>query len=179
LYRKIILERYNEYNKLIAIAFKENGLYKIRSYIVNKESNVTINQRLSEKEKFHRILGHVNFKYLDTMCKDKLVEGLPSKLESEFLKRGTCIQNKMHNLKFENQRERANDLLHIIHTDSNGPQNTTGNNGEKYFLTFIDDYSKAARIYTIKSKTEVYSFIEFINTIENITGKKIKKLTLG
>jgi len=28
---------YNEYNKLIAIVFKENGLYKIRSYIGNKE----------------------------------------------------------------------------------------------------------------------------------------------
>jgi len=65
---------YNEYNKLMAIAFKENGLYKIRGYVVNKESNVTINQRLTEKEKFHRVLGHVNFKYLDTMCKDKLVE---------------------------------------------------------------------------------------------------------
>jgi len=33
----------------------------------------------------------------------------------------------------------------------------------------IDDYSKAARMYTIKSKTEVYEcFIEFINTVENI-----------
>jgi len=112
---------------LIAIAFKENGLYKIRNYILNKESNVTINQRLTEKAKFHRILGHVNFKYLETICKDKLVEGLPIKLESEFLKCGTCIQAKVHNLKFENQRERANEC-----------------------------------------------FIEFINMIENITGKKIK-----
>jgi len=111
------------------------------------------------------------------MCRDKAVEGLPSKLESEFLKCGTCVQNKMHNLKFENQRERANDLLDIIHTDLNGPHNTTGNNGEKYFLTFIDDYSKTARMYTIKSKTEVYEcFIDFINMVENITGKKIKKL---
>jgi len=111
------------------------------------------------------------------MCKNKLIEGLPSKLESEFLKCGTCIQNKMHNLKFENQRERANDLLDIIHTDLNGPHNTTENNGEKYFLTFIDDYSKVARMYTIKSKTEVYEcFIEFINTVKNITGKKIKKV---
>jgi len=111
------------------------------------------------------------------MCKDKLVEDLPSKLESEFLKCGTCIQNKMHNLKFENQKERANDLLNIIHTELNDQHNTTGNNGEKYFLTFIDDYSKAARVYTIKSKTEVYEcFIEFINTVENITGKKIKRL---
>jgi len=138
---------YNEYNKLIAIVFQENGLYKIRGYIVNKESNVTINQRLTEKEKFHRILDHVNFKYLETMCKDKLGESLQSKLESEFLKCGTFIQNKMHNLKFENQRERANDLLDIIHTDLNGPHNMTGNNDEKYFLTFIDDYSKVARVY--------------------------------
>jgi len=85
-------------------------------------------------------------------------------------------ENKMHNLKFKNQRERANGLLDIIHTDLNGPHNTTGNNGEKYFLTFIDDCSKAARVYT-KSKTEVYEcFIEFINTVENIIGKKIKRL---
>jgi len=115
------------------------------SYVVEKESNVTINQRLTEKEIFQSILGHVNFKYLDTMCKDKLVEGLPSKLEWEFIKCGTLIQSKMHNLKFEYQRKRANDLLDIIHTDLNGPNNTAKNNGEKYFLTFIDDHSKAAR----------------------------------
>jgi len=37
--------------------------------------------------------------------------------------------------------------------------------------------SKAARVYTLKSKTEIYrGFIEFINTVENITGKKIKRL---
>jgi len=67
--------------------------------------------------------------------------------------------------------------LDIIHTDLNDPHNTTGNNGQKYFLTFIDDYSKAAKVYTIKSKTEVYEcFIDFINIVENITAKKIKKL---
>jgi len=102
---------------------------------------------------------------------------LSRELESEFLKCGTCIQNKIHNLPFKNQRNRANDLLNIVHTDLNGPHNTTGNNGENYFLTFIYDYSKAARVYTFKSKTEVNEcFVEYINTVENITGKKIKKL---
>jgi len=67
------------------------------------------------------------------MCKDKLVESLPSKLEAEYLKCGTCIQDKMHNLKFEYQRNRGNDFLDIVHTDLNGPHNMTGNNGEKYF----------------------------------------------
>jgi len=41
----------------------------------------------------------------------------------------------------------------------------------------IGDRSKAARVYTIKSKIEIYEcFIEFANTVDNITGKKIKML---
>jgi len=65
----------------------------------------------------------------------------------------------------------------MIHRDLNDPHNTAGNNGEKYFLTFIDDYSKAARVNTLNSKIEVYEcFIEYINTIDSITGKKIKRL---
>lgn len=151
----------------------------MRSYVENKESNVTIkgNGNITQKEKYHRMLGHVNFNYLDTMCKNKLVEGIPNELESEFLKCGTCIQNKMHNLPFENQRYRVKDLLEIVYTDLNGLHRTTGNNGEKYFLSFIDDYSKAARVYTLKSKTEVYEcFLEYINTVENVTGKRIKRL---
>ena len=36
---------------------------------------------MANKEKFHRILGHVNFNYLDTTCKKKLVEGMSAKFE--------------------------------------------------------------------------------------------------
>lgn len=47
----------------------------------------------------------------------------------------------------------------------------------KDFLTFIDNYGKVARVYPIRSKGEVYDcFVEFINQVENLTGKKIKKL---
>jgi len=139
---------YNEQNKLIAIAYKRNGLYKMSSFIDKKESNIIIgsSENMTLKEKY-RILGHVNFNYLNTMCKNKLVDGIPNELESEILRCGTCIQNKMHNLPFENKRTRANDFLEIIHTDLNGPHSTTGYNGKKYFLSFIDEYSKAAMVY--------------------------------
>lgn len=83
----------------------------------------------------------------------------------------------MHNLPFKNNRTKAREVLEIVHTDLNGPHSTTGLNGEKYFLSFIDDYSKASRVYTIKSKAEVYEcFLDYINTTENLTGKKIVKL---
>ncbi|CAD7079065.1 unnamed protein product [Hermetia illucens] len=37
----------------------------------------------------------------------------------------------------------------------------------------LDDYSKIARVYTIKSKAEVYDcFVQYVNECENLTGKR-------
>ena len=64
----------------------------------------------------------------------------------------------------------------IVHTGLNGPF-SEDYKGEKYFLSFIDEYSKVAKVYPIKTKNEVQNkFIEYINLVENKTGKKIKKL---
>ena len=57
------------------------------------------------------------------------------------------------------------------------PFKTTGLNGEKYFISFINDYSKIARIYCIKSKDEVFdSLVQFVNGVENLMGKRLKIL---
>ena len=143
----------------------------------SKESNLTVkNDKMTLKEKWHRTLEHVNFNYLNTMCKNHVVDGLPNEIESDYFKCATCIENKMHNISFENKRKRARDILEIVHTDLNGPY-SEDYKGEKYFLTFIGEFSKVAKVYSIKTKNEVYDkFIEYINLVENKTGKKIKKL---
>lgn len=186
---------FNKKGQLMAIAYKENDIYKMFSLIKNKESNMTESEmkcfenndrdicslkestvNMTLKEKYHKILGHVNFNYLSIICQNNLVEGIPEKLENDFLKCATCVENKMANVSFKNNRHKANDLLEIIHTDLNGPH-TTGYGGEKYFLTFIDDFSKIGKVFVIKFKSETYScFVEYINQVETMTGKKIKKL---
>ena len=86
----------------------------------------------------------------------------------------------MHNIRFENNRSRATEILQLVHTDVNGPHRNTGYDGSKYFLTFIDDFSKFTLIYTIKNKSEVYNcFPQYINLVQNLTGKKIKRLRCG
>jgi hypothetical protein len=50
----------------------------------------------------------------------------------------TCIENKMHNLLFKNNRTRAKDILEIVHIEMCSNFTTTGINGEKYFVSFID-----------------------------------------
>ena len=60
---------YKKYRKLIRIAFKDHGLYKISTDIERQGSHAKNVEKMINKEKFHRILGHVNFNYLDRMCK--------------------------------------------------------------------------------------------------------------
>lgn len=67
--------------------------------------------------------------------------------------------------------------FHIVHTDLNGPHRTTGYTGEKYFLSFIDDYSKLGKVYCIQSKGQVIDcFKEYVNGMQNLTGKIIKEI---
>ncbi|CAK1597951.1 unnamed protein product [Parnassius mnemosyne] len=132
---------------------------------------------MSKKEKLHRTMGHINFKNLESMCKNELLEGLPKDIEYEYLKCAICIENKMHNLPFHNNRRKAEEILEIVHTDLNGPHQTTGYNKEKYFLSFIDDYSKLVKVYCIRSKDEVYDYLlQYVNEVQNLTGKTIKEL---
>jgi len=87
------------------------------------------------------------------------------------------LKIKMHNLPFNNNRRKAEDILDIVHTDLNGPHQTTGYHGEKYFLSFIDDYSKLVKVYCIRSKYEVYDYlVQYVNEVQNLTGKMIKEL---
>ena len=78
---------YNRENALIAVANKVNNLYKVNTVLENKQTNITenVNNGMTLKEKFHRMLGHVNFGYLNILSRNNLVEGLPSKLENDYL----------------------------------------------------------------------------------------------
>lgn len=67
--------------------------------------------------------------------------------------------------------------LELIHTDLIGPHNKTGHGGEKYFSTFVDDYSKCASTYCIKNKSEIANYlIEYINCVENPFGKILRQI---
>uniref|UniRef100_A0ABD2WR87 Retrovirus-related Pol polyprotein from transposon TNT 1-94 n=1 Tax=Trichogramma kaykai TaxID=54128 RepID=A0ABD2WR87_9HYME len=170
----------NKSGNVTAIAYKVNNVYEMKCFLKTKNENSTNyaecnESQISVKEKWHRMLGHVNFNYLNTLSKKQLLQGIPSNWKNEHLKCQICIENKMHNLPYKNQRTKAMRALEIVHTDVCGPFKTLGFRGEKYFVSFIDDYSKLARVYCIKTKDEVLEcLIEYVNTCENAIEKKVK-----
>ncbi|CAH2088679.1 unnamed protein product [Euphydryas editha] len=169
---------YNRNGYIVAVAIKDESLYKMKSYMISGSPQVNVSKiSMTIKEKLHRTLGHINFRNLELMCKSELLDGLPREIESEYFKCATCIKNKMHKLPFNNNRRRAQDILEIVHTYLNGPHQTIGYQGEKYFLTFIDDYSKLVKVYCIRTKDEVYDcIVEYVNEVYNLSGKMIKEL---
>ena len=62
-------------NKLLAVAYQDDNLYKMKSYVKRNLSKIyTIATKLTEKEEWHRALGHVNFQYLNILIKNKLLK---------------------------------------------------------------------------------------------------------
>nr|GFC67943.1 hypothetical protein [Tanacetum cinerariifolium] len=70
-------------------------------------------------------------------------EGLLESINDDsFDKCESCISGKMTKKPFNNNIERATDLLGLIHTDVCGPLRHVSRKGASYFLTFTDDFSQ-------------------------------------
>ena len=62
---------------------------------------------------------------------------------------------------------RSTQLLEIIHNDICRPFDVSSFNKEKYFITFIDDFSHYGYVYLLHEKSQAVSALEiFINEVE-------------
>ena len=63
----------------------------------------------------------------------------------------------------------------MIHTDICGPFDAPSWSGEKYFITFIDDYSRYCYLYLLHEKSQSVNVLEvFINEVERQLNRKVK-----
>ena len=64
-----------------------------------------------------------------------------------------------------------------MHSDVCGPMHTPSMSGNRYFLTFIDDYSRMCWIYLLRSKADVFFvFKKFKAMVELQSGYSLKRL---
>ncbi len=89
-----------------------------------------------------------------------------------------CIEGK-HQRKYlpKDEASKASKLLELVHSDVCGPMKITSHGGARYFVTFINDFSKKTHVYLSKAKGEVFDkFKAYKALVENQTGMKIKTL---
>jgi len=166
--------------EVITIALRQGDLYQVtfnkvcEMNVANVAQTSTIDGAL---ELWHRRLGHLNIKgvhALQNMVSGMNLGNMPCPTSS-FLCEG-CIEGKQHCKPFPSDGGmRATEPLEIVHSDVCGPMRTTSLGGARYFLTYIDDFSRKVWVYLLKSKGEcLKKFKEFKALVETQSEHKMK-----
>ncbi|RDX88105.1 hypothetical protein CR513_30341, partial [Mucuna pruriens] len=120
---------------------------------------------------WHQRFGHLSYKGLKTLQTQKMVHGLP-KLDSSSIVCADCFTGKQHHNPIPKASEwRASTILELIHADICGPIEPISNSGKRYFLSFIDDYSRKGRVYLLSEKSEA---LECFKSYKKMVEKEVR-----
>ncbi|KAE8674175.1 hypothetical protein F3Y22_tig00111769pilonHSYRG00531 [Hibiscus syriacus] len=80
-------------------------------------------------------------------------------------------------VRFKTAKHTTQGILDYVHSDLWGPSTTSSLGGSRYYVTFIDDFSRKVWVYFLKQKSEVFEkFKLWKREVENQIGRKIKCL---
>lgn len=166
---KVTFDKYgckitNGNGNLIASGRLENGMFKLN---LSANRAYTTTKKGADIRLWHKRFGHIGF---DSMrfLNLKIPNGLKCKI---------CIKGKQSRKPFNVTGDRARKKLEVIHTDVCGPLPVQSIGGNRYFVTFIDDFTRKVFIYAMKNKNRVLEhFKDFKIYVENQTECRIKIL---
>nr|GEY61478.1 hypothetical protein [Tanacetum cinerariifolium] len=175
------------------ISVSLNGLFYFSVVSVNSVFEIDMNNNVSKNNNnsifsinkkrkldlyssylWHCRLAHIGKTRMQKLQRKGLLESIN---DESFDKCESCISGKMSKKPFNNNIERAIDLLGLIHTDVCRPLRHVSRKGASYFLTSTDDFGRYGYVYLLKYKHEVFeNFKVFKSEVELQLGKKIKAL---
>ena len=122
-------------------------------------------------------IPHLSHQGLQLLQKSEMVHGLPL-LPTSTIMCTDCVQGKQHREPIPKQSHwRATQKLQLIHADICGPITPASNSQKRYFLCFIDDYSRKAWVYFLLEKSEAFHHFKcFKMLVEKESGLAIKCL---
>ncbi|GJX30144.1 putative ribonuclease H-like domain-containing protein [Tanacetum coccineum] len=133
---------------------------------------------IDESNKWHRRLGHVNFKNLNKLVKGNLVRGLPSKIFQNDHTCVACQKGKQHKASCKAKLVSSiSQPLQLLHMDLFGPTSVRSLNHKTYFLVINDDFSRLSWVFFLRTKDETSEILkDFIRKIENQLNQKVKTI---
>ncbi len=133
-----------------------------------------------DKALWHRRFAHLNHKSVEEIIHHKMVKGLvlddsttPPDPICE-----PCLAGKLHRGPIPKvAQHRSSSLLGLIHSDLHGPLPVEACQKWRYWVTFIDDFSRYWIVIPIRSKSDAFeAFKRFKALAENQLNAKIKCL---
>jgi hypothetical protein len=145
------------------------GLYPLFPHD-GKLSPATLLAARPTTELWHHRLGHPGAYVLQHVLRHHRLLVSPNTSASVC---NACQMAKSCQLPFCDSDNKTSSPLELVHTDVWGPA-IRSSSGFRYYVSFIDDFSRFSWIYTIKHKSDVHRvFLEFQAHVERLLNKKI------
>ena len=91
-----------------------------------------------------------------------------------------CPRAKQPRLPFSLRTTYSSHCFELIHVDIWGPFSIPSNNGSRYFLTIVDDYSRCTWLYLMQHKSETFTMlVHFFTQINRQFNTKINQINSG
>ena len=170
-------------NKRIQLrAQREGNLYYLQGQPRFAKANIGLATNKAKPvtlEVWHRRLGHRTLdqntiQFLQPRVSEFVIESIKHKeMEKEIC--GTGAIGRQHREAMTGAREKAVELLEVVHSDIGGPMQVNTISGERYFITFIDERSGRIAITLLKSKNKALgAFQAYKIRAEKEAGKEIR-----
>ncbi|KAJ0609721.1 putative RNA-directed DNA polymerase [Helianthus annuus] len=152
--------------KVLVTGNQDNGLYFVGKH--GNSANMCFNS-VFKSNLWHSRLGHPSDQVLAVLkgCLDiKTLDHDPCEI---------CHKAKQVRVPFPLSDHKTKEIGDLVHLDVWGPYRVSSNEGFKYFLTVVDDYSRSVWCYLLKSKMEVFENItDFYELLLTQFKKRVK-----
>ena len=148
------------------------GVHILHTAFSAYQSTQGVKRKLTDENNsslWHKRLGHISKRRIERLVSDGILDSLDF---ADFEIRTNCIKGKQtFTRRFG--ANRATDVIQLIHTDICGSFPTVSWNGQQYFITFIDDFSRYGYLYLIHEKSQSLEvFKSFKVEVENCDAPK-------
>lgn len=152
---------------LIGTSVRRDGLFYFDAE--NSVSQIAVNAVSSTLDLWHKRMGHPS---------ERVVKLLPpvSDCKGSFNKAcEVCFRAKHPWDRFNSSKNKASRIFEKVHCDVWGPYRHPSSCDARYFLTIVDDFSRAVWVFLMIDKTEVFCmFMSFVAMINRQSSQTIK-----
>jgi hypothetical protein len=134
--------------------------------VATDEQRVATNSARQANLQLQEAWGHVSWDALKKLASQSIIELSPERQKAGLPQCPTCITANMTrrakkkgarrglDMQSTGAHDRAQRKCERVHSDISGPMSVAGMDGAKWFITFIDDKTRRARVHLMQSKSE-------------------------
>ena len=168
--------------KIIATGESCGNLYLMNLFIESGQSSMySCGIVRNDLFLWHRRMGHVGKTNLEALLKNNYVSvSEVQETDNRNIFCDSCVEGKLSRKPFsKNPVERSKNILELVHTDLCGPIQPKTYDGNTYFVSFTDDYSRFSVIFLLKNKSDVFHMFKIFEAeATNKFGTGIRKLKI-